>query len=1292
MAYGQTGSGKTFTMGNCMEAKEEDKGITPRTIDEVFRRVEEMTDSSFIIRATYVEVYNEEIYDLFAADDGQKFTRNKSRTITLREEKDGSIILCGVREEKIDDKEQLYLLLEQGSQRRSVGSTMMNDESSRSHAIFTLIIEKSAIADEKDFVSSRFSFVDLAGSERLGRTEAVGRAMKEGININKGLLALGNVISALTDDTGKVNFIPYRVSKLTRILRNSLGGNSRTWMVACVSPVLADLDESLNTIKYATRARKISNTPIINKDPQSAIIAQLKQQVFKLQGDVVRMKRVIHQNGLSVTLEAMEDGEEAGDIEGTPRGKGTADMRIARVETMNVDEANSEWELRFKAIERENLKLKEERNRIKKDLNEKNILYCRLISRINDLRQQNAKLVAMFQQMTSIQDQSMDPDSNHMVEVAEAIASATKASEGSESEVSVLLREVDGLKNKLAERSKYATTLEDEYTKLLRVSTKENELLVGKIKECSELERQFRQLEKSSAVRRSDLQSSMLSQGEITPPLTSKPSEDQSNVPSDLSTVQATESTKEAELDEDDLKKYEEEKKAKEEELRQLQASLEEKEVHLKEMMERDNEDVELDAVSVVDLINLDKLTELEQELMDAKKERDEAIKQLHDGSGAAQGIHRSQTDVDRAKLTRKNSEALKESKDGGIDLNKYKQRVTALEQQVQEMRKKDKEVKEMDSRMKLKTSKIEHLMTEVQKMKEQRLGLDKKLREGSSIFVKTKMEKQKEIVSIKKELFKKTTEVTRLKNLTRKQDLSYHKKLADLRRGHDKDMAKKKVKKVTASSFEGIDVGSFSGLMETFCGKIIEHVELEEETGSQTQALLKYHTKLDELLTEISKLEAEKQTAIETENLDDEILMLEAKQSEFETNIASCEEAIKIKRHFIGRLEAQLEEVRSFLNEGFANLLIFLNDDKSNREEFWETALNVMMIQLEICKKAALGKTSELRAAEATSAESLKSLGEIKRMNAKLEAEIDRLKLEVEEKETEIMQAKEVQEENMRKEKAEEDAAPKPPVFKHAHNQSLRQDRTENRERGSSGIRKLDLDGLRNKLINSEIQKEGAMKMAETLREKYIKMQDILSTMMDSNKGPVSERGLLVPPPEPVKMTQSRADKFIRTHKRFGLGNMTMRPSTTAGTSSVNTSMNQDDNNPLNISSSRKGKANEAAQSREPSANRRMMKNIVQSAASRQIQNKLNLNAIKLDALDSQPEVNLYSKELQYKKLGGILTEHPVVGVFEMGDKLLVDMKREMCLYDLKHDFAVGLRKEYAPSMGKIVGVNPKE
>jgi hypothetical protein len=143
--------------------------------------------------------------------------------------------------------------------------------------------EKAQLTEE---ISAKFHFVDLAGSERIKKTGATGQLLKEGISINKGLLCLGQVISALTDDKGKSGHIPYRDSKLTRILQDSLGGNSRTTMIACVSPAESNYEESLGTIKYASRARNIKNKPVVNRDPNSLLIESLRTAITSLQGEV----------------------------------------------------------------------------------------------------------------------------------------------------------------------------------------------------------------------------------------------------------------------------------------------------------------------------------------------------------------------------------------------------------------------------------------------------------------------------------------------------------------------------------------------------------------------------------------------------------------------------------------------------------------------------------------------------------------------------------------------------------------------------------------------------------------------------------------------------------------------------------------------------------------------------------------------------------------------------------------------------------------------------------------------
>lgn len=209
----------------------------------------------------------------------------------------------------VQTAEEALQCLRLGALSRTTASTQMNTQSSRSHAIFTLHIkqqrlvppeDENVISNEFETLSAKFHFVDLAGSERLKRTGATGERQKEGISINCGLLALGNVISALGDKTKRALHVPYRDSKLTRLLQDSLGGNSQTVMIACVSPSDRDFMETLNTLKYANRARNIKNKIFINQDKSSKTICQLRQQIAQLQLELVEYKqgkRIIREDG-----------------------------------------------------------------------------------------------------------------------------------------------------------------------------------------------------------------------------------------------------------------------------------------------------------------------------------------------------------------------------------------------------------------------------------------------------------------------------------------------------------------------------------------------------------------------------------------------------------------------------------------------------------------------------------------------------------------------------------------------------------------------------------------------------------------------------------------------------------------------------------------------------------------------------------------------------------------------------------------------------------------------------------
>lgn len=315
LAYGQTGSGKTYTMGTGFDVScpDNQKGIIPRAVSHLFTGIQKRRDEAmangeampeFTVTAQFIEIYNEEIIDLLCEN------RKKGNLIRVHEDSKRGIVLIGAENKQVNSAEETLACLKAGSLFRTTGATLMNSESSRSHAIFTLFIKQTrvdrvqevndenqppmsdtAVQQELITLTAKFNFVDLAGSERLSRTGAVGERAREGISINSGLLYLGNVISALGDRTKKATHIPYRDSKLTRVLQDSLGGNSVTTMIACISPCDRDFVETLNTLRYANRAKNIKNKVVANQDSQTQLINELRRKIFELQVENQELKQ-----------------------------------------------------------------------------------------------------------------------------------------------------------------------------------------------------------------------------------------------------------------------------------------------------------------------------------------------------------------------------------------------------------------------------------------------------------------------------------------------------------------------------------------------------------------------------------------------------------------------------------------------------------------------------------------------------------------------------------------------------------------------------------------------------------------------------------------------------------------------------------------------------------------------------------------------------------------------------------------------------------------------------------------
>ena len=276
--YGQTGTGKTFTMEGASGDKT--KGIIPNAFDHVFRAIETSEDKKFLVRASFLEIYNEEVRDLLA--------KNSTNKLELKENVDTGVYVKNLTSFVVKGVSEICNVLAVGKKNRTVGTTLMNRDSSRSHSIFTIVIECSETVNAESGDSKirvgKLNLVDLAGSERQSKTGATGERLKEATKINLSLSALGNVISALVD--GRSGHIPYRDSKLTRLLQDSLGGNTKTVMVANIGPADYNYDEIMSTLRYANRAKNIKNKPRINEDPKDAMLREFQTEIARLKAQL----------------------------------------------------------------------------------------------------------------------------------------------------------------------------------------------------------------------------------------------------------------------------------------------------------------------------------------------------------------------------------------------------------------------------------------------------------------------------------------------------------------------------------------------------------------------------------------------------------------------------------------------------------------------------------------------------------------------------------------------------------------------------------------------------------------------------------------------------------------------------------------------------------------------------------------------------------------------------------------------------------------------------------------------
>lgn len=283
-AYGQTGSGKTYTMmGNSKDPVEQ--GLVPRICKSLFTRMKIGRDegTGYKTEVSYLEIYNERVRDLLGA-------QSVGHGLRVREHRTQGPYVENLSQHPVNDFNEIHECMVLGNQERTTASTNMNDTSSRSHAIFTITFVQAGFSNKDNMPSetvSKIHLVDLAGSERANSTGATGQRLKEGSHINKSLVTLGSVISSLAEmsnPTGSKKFyIPYRDSTLTWLLKDSLGGNSKTIMIAAISPADINYSETLSTLRYANRAKNIINKPTVNEDPNVRLIRELRDEISALQ-------------------------------------------------------------------------------------------------------------------------------------------------------------------------------------------------------------------------------------------------------------------------------------------------------------------------------------------------------------------------------------------------------------------------------------------------------------------------------------------------------------------------------------------------------------------------------------------------------------------------------------------------------------------------------------------------------------------------------------------------------------------------------------------------------------------------------------------------------------------------------------------------------------------------------------------------------------------------------------------------------------------------------------------------
>ena len=344
------------------EANKDLRGIIPNAFTHIFESISSFgKEKRFLLRCSYLEIYNETIRDLLEY--------NEEKKLDLKEDPQKGVYIKDLTTVIVRSVQDIERTMNNGASNRHTAETNMNKDSSRSHCIFTIYIETAETKQDGNELlrAGKLNLVDLAGSERQSKTQAEGMRLKEASKINLSLSALGNVISALVD--GKSSHIPYRDSKLTRLLQDSLGGNTKTVMIACCSPADYNYEETLSTLRYASRAKHIQNKPHVNEDPKDALLRQYEVEIKQLREMIAKIAKG---EGTAAEMKEMEDLKKsiggnnnaisAEQLQKSPHGDSKVKQLEAEKEMLHEDKQKIENEL--KEREQEFLTEKERRKQL----------------------------------------------------------------------------------------------------------------------------------------------------------------------------------------------------------------------------------------------------------------------------------------------------------------------------------------------------------------------------------------------------------------------------------------------------------------------------------------------------------------------------------------------------------------------------------------------------------------------------------------------------------------------------------------------------------------------------------------------------------------------------------------------------------------------------------------------------------------------------------------------------------------------------------------------------------------